>query len=64
VTLPIVTLRTAARMLGVTADYLRHAVHEERTIARRLEIHKIGRDWYIPKAALDAELRRRADEDR
>jgi len=60
------TLRQAADELGVTPDYLRHRAQtefgwtgEQAPLAKRLELHKIGRDWYASRIAVAAERDRR-----
>lgn len=66
--LPIVTIVEAARLLGIKHDTLRHQCQfdhgkwadRQGLLASRLGAQKIGRDWYVDRALLDAELARRA----
>lgn len=62
-----VTLEEAARALKtISAQGLRTAAANrrngaasERALAARLGMRRVGRDWLIPRARLDAEVRRR-----
>ena len=51
-TIPANGLRTAARNR-------RDGLASERALAARLGMRRIGRDWLIPRAALEAEVARR-----
>jgi len=66
---PYLTLIEAAAALGVTPGRLRWAANHRRNgdaseaaLAGRLEIQKLpgGRDWLVPRPALEAELARRS----
>lgn len=64
--MPYATLQEAADALGVRKSSLRLAHMRERdglvthnALAGRLRMEKIGRDWYVPRDALLAELKRR-----
>lgn len=64
----IVTLKTAAAQLGITASMLRHECQYDHgregrqgALARRLNARRIGRDWYVDRDALQAEIDRRAN---
>lgn len=65
--LEFVTLIEAAEALGVTPASLRQAANRRRdgdaseaALAARIGIQKLGRDWYVGRDELIAELARRA----
>ena len=68
--LSIMTLKDAAGRLGVRAATLRKGAYnrqeygedhgtEGQAMAARLGAQKIGRDWYVDRAAVEAEVERR-----